>query len=99
MKKEKMSETKVRNYLQNISKAIEKLSHEELHISGEEDLCYLLTSLSKDNEAFFVNLAIITLDQRKQVQIETALVDWLREHHLFSTHEYDFKGRPLTKAT
>jgi hypothetical protein len=99
MEERKLTEIEVRNYLHNISEAIEKLSREELHISGEKDSCYLLTSLSKDNEAFFVNLAIITIDQKKQVQIETALFDWLKEHPLFSTHECDFNRRPLTRAT
>ena len=99
MEERKLTETKVRNHLHNISRAIEKLSHEELHISGEKDSCYLMTSLSKDNEAFFVNLAIITTDEKKQVQIDTALFEWLKKHPLFSTHECDFNKRPLTKAT
>ena len=99
MGKKNLSLEEVRNYLHNISEAIEKMSKEELHVSGEKDRFYLLTSLSKDNEAYFVNLAIITTDQGKQAEIDTELRRWLQENPLFSTHEWDFNRRALTKAT
>ena len=94
-----LSLEEVRTYLHNISEAIEQMSKEELHVSGEKDRFYLLTSLSKDNEAFFINLAIITTDQWKQAKIDQALFDWLKEHPLFLTHECDLNKRALTKAT
>jgi len=38
-----LSLDEVRTYLHNISEAIEQMSKEELHVSGEKDRFYLLT--------------------------------------------------------
>jgi len=83
MKKEKLSEKSVRNYLQKISEGIEKISRQqELHVSGENHNFYLLSSLSFDDKAFFVNLAIIAKDKETQAKIDTELFEWLTKHPL-----------------
>lgn len=99
--KKNLSETDIRNYLSEISKEIQKMSQqEELHVSGEKPNFYYLTGLSSNGEAFFVNLAIITTDERTQTEIFVELRKWLTEYKLhgqklFLTHEWDENRRKL----
>ena len=74
---------------------MEKLSRRELPVSGTKNRFYLLSSLSLDDEAFFVNLAVITTEKKMQLQIETELTNWLQKHPLFSAHEWDFTRKQL----
>ena len=95
VKKSELSLPRVRRYLQKIAEGIEKLSRKELHVSGVKDRFYLLSSLSLDDEAFFVNLAFITTKKKMQLKIEDELISWLSKHPLFSTHEWDFARTQL----
>lgn len=95
MKERKLSLSRVRKYLQKIAESIEKLSRKELHISGLKNRFYMLSSLSLDEEAFFVNLAFITTERKMQLQIEDELEEWLTKHRLFSEHEWDYVRKQL----